>query len=113
MELDLIGGRVFHFQVMNLVKIYYFLEQTYYVFGAKYIIFWSSYAHIINTKKDILVLGREPTQGLEHKITTEKMYSINFTVTKKKCGCITTEQIVIYLLKVQKFTNLKQKILRF
>ena len=113
MELDLIGDRVFHFQVMNLVKIYYFLEQTYYVFGAKYIIFWSSYAHIINTKKDILVLGREPTQGLEHKLTTEKMYSVNFTVTKKKCRCITTEQIVIYLLKVQKFTNLKQKILWF
>ena len=35
-------------------------------------------------KKDILVLGRGPTQGLESTLTAEKMYSINFTVTKKK-----------------------------
>ena len=35
-------------------------------------------------KKDILILGKGPTQGLEHTLTAEKMYSINFTVTKKK-----------------------------
>ena len=40
--------------------------------------------HIDNKKKDILVLGRGPTQGLESTLTAEKMYSINFTVTKKK-----------------------------
>ena len=39
-------------------------------------------AHIDNKKKDILVLG--PTQGLEHTLTAEKIYSINFTVSKKK-----------------------------
>ena len=39
--------------------------------------------HIDNKKKDILVLGIGPTQGLEHTLTAEKMYSINFTVTKK------------------------------
>ena len=44
----------------------------------------SSATHIDNTKKDILVLGNGPTQGLEHTLTAEKMYSINFTVTKKK-----------------------------
>ena len=46
----------------------------------------SSSAHIDNKKKDIyiLVLEKGPTQGLEHILTTEKMYSINFTVTKKK-----------------------------
>ena len=38
---------------------------------------------IDNKKKDILVLGIGPTQGLEHTLTAEKMYSINFTVTKK------------------------------
>ena len=27
---------------------------------------------------------KRPTQGLEHTLTAEKMYSINFTVTKKK-----------------------------
>ena len=41
-------------------------------------------AHIDNKKKDVLVLGKRPTQGLEHVLTAEKMYSINFTVTKKK-----------------------------
>ena len=30
------------------------------------------------------MLGIGPTQGLEHTLTAEKMYSINFTVTKKK-----------------------------
>ena len=35
-------------------------------------------------KKDILVLGIGPAQGLEHTLTAEKMYSINFTATKKK-----------------------------
>ena len=45
-------------------------------------------AHIDNKKKDILVLGKGPTQGLEHTLTAEKMYSINFTVTKKKKFCL-------------------------
>ena len=35
-------------------------------------------------KKDLLVLGIGPTQGFEHTLTAEKMYSISFTVTKKK-----------------------------
>ena len=34
--------------------------------------------------KKTLVLGIGPTQGLEHTLTAEKMYSINFTVTNKK-----------------------------
>ena len=71
----------------------------------------SSSIHVDNKKKDILVLGRGPTQGLESTLTAEKMYSINFTVTKKKV-CIIMEQIVIYLSMVQKFVNLKQKILK-
>ena len=41
-------------------------------------------AHIDNKKKDVLVLGIGPTQGLGHTLTAEKMYSINFTLTKKK-----------------------------
>ena len=44
----------------------------------------SSSPHIDNKKKDILVLGIGPIQGLEHTLIAEKMYSINFTVTKKK-----------------------------
>ena len=41
-------------------------------------------AHIDNKKKDLLVLGIVPTQGLEDTLTAEKMYSINFALTKKK-----------------------------
>ena len=44
----------------------------------------SSFDHIDNKKKDILVLGKGQTQGLEHTLTAEKMYSVNFTVTRKK-----------------------------
>ena len=41
-------------------------------------------AHIDNNKKDISILGKGPTQGLEHTLTAGKMYSISFTVTKKE-----------------------------
>ena len=41
-------------------------------------------SHIDNNKKGKSVLGKGLTQGLEHTVTAEKMYSINFTVTKKK-----------------------------
>ena len=45
----------------------------------------SSSVHGDNKGKDILILGSGPTQGLgEHSLTAEKMYSINFTVMKKK-----------------------------
>ena len=44
----------------------------------------SSSAHVDNKKKDILVLGKGPTQVLEHTLTAEKMYSINFPVTNRK-----------------------------
>ena len=56
-------------------------------FGQNVLIFgvdMSFSTHIDNKKKDILVLGIGPTQGLEHTLNAEKMYSINFSVTKKK-----------------------------
>ena len=56
-------------------------------FGQNVLIFgadMSSSAHIDNKKKDILVLRKRPTQGLEHILTAQKMYSINFTVTKER-----------------------------
>ena len=74
----------------------------------------TSSAHIDNKKKDILVLGKVPTQGLEHVLTAEKIYLINFTVTNKKL-CLSLHYSwvdVICSLMVQKFTNSKQKILR-
>ena len=70
MALDLIEDQVFHLQVVDLVKI----------FGAD----MSTFIHIDNKGKDILVLGRGPTQVLESTLTAEKMYSMNFTVSKKK-----------------------------
>ena len=45
----------------------------------------SSSVHVGNKKKYILILGKFPTQGLgEHSSTAEKMYSVEFTVTRKK-----------------------------
>ena len=48
----------------------------------------SSSTKIDNRKKDILILDKDPTQGLEHTLSAEKMYSINFVVTGKKF-CLT------------------------
>ena len=42
----------------------------------------SSSPHIDNKKKDFLILFRGPTQGLEHTLSAEKLYSINFTKHK-------------------------------
>ena len=66
MELDLIEKQVSHFQ--NLI-----------IFGVDI----SSSVHVENKKKAFLILGSSPTNGLEHTLTAEKMYSFNFTVTKK------------------------------
>ena len=56
-------------------------------FGQNVIIYgadMSSSSHIDNKIKHILALGRGRTQGLESTLTAEKMYSIDFAVTKKK-----------------------------
>ena len=56
-------------------------------FGQNVLIFGADLSftsHFDNKKKDISVLGEGPTQGLENTLTAEKVYSINFTVTKKK-----------------------------
>ena len=55
-------------------------------FGQNVLIFgedMSSSAHIDNKEKNILVLRKGLTQGLEHTLTAEKMYSFNFTVANK------------------------------
>ena len=40
----------------------------------------NSSVHVDNKGKDILILGKDPMQGLgEHSLTAEKMYSINFS----------------------------------
>ena len=37
-----------------------------------------------NRKKDVLIIGKGPAQGLKHTLSAEKMYSINFTENNKK-----------------------------
>ena len=44
----------------------------------------SSSSHIDNKKKDILILGKGFTQGLEHTLAAEKLHSINFTKENTK-----------------------------
>ena len=44
----------------------------------------SSSTKIDNRKKYILILSKCPTQGLEHILSAEKLYSINFTKEKTK-----------------------------
>ena len=44
----------------------------------------SSSTKIDNRKKGLLILGKRPTQGLEHSLSAKKVYSINFTEHNKK-----------------------------
>ena len=45
---------------------------------------WVHQQRLITEKKDILIFGKGPTQGLEHTLSTEKLYSINFTKENTK-----------------------------
>ena len=44
----------------------------------------NSSAKIDNRKKDILIHGKGPTQGLQHALSPEKVCSSNFKEHKKK-----------------------------
>ena len=73
----------------------------------------SSSVHIDNKKKDILILDEGPTQRLRGRLTADKLYSINFTENHKKfCLSLHYNGTNSYLLMVQKFKTLKQKILK-
>ena len=48
-----------------------------------FVVDMSSSANVDNKKKDILILGKGPSEGLEHALTAEKMYSIKITMTIK------------------------------
>ena len=64
-----------------------------------------------NKGKDILILGKGPTQGLgEHSLSAEKMYSINFTkVNTKFCLSLDYNGANSYLFvngtEIHKFTE--------
>ena len=70
----------------------------------------SSSTKIDNRKKDALILGDGPAEGLEHALIAKKK-CIQLTLLRLKRNfvktCIIMEQIVIYLLTVQKFINLQ------
>ena len=70
-----------------VMELYLIEDQAFDRFGQNVLIFgadMSSSTHIDNKEKYILLLGKGPTQGLEHTITAEKMYSINFILTNKR-----------------------------
>ena len=74
----------------------------------------SSSTKIGNREKDILVLGKGPTERLEHALSAEKMYSITFAEHNKKL-CLSLHYNggnKFHLLMVKKFINSNQKILR-
>ena len=75
----------------------------------------SSSAKIDNRKIDLLILGQGPTQRSEHALSAEKNYLINLTDNNKKF-CLSFHyngaSSYLFLLMVQKFINLKQKILK-
>ena len=71
-ELVLIENQVFHFRVGILVKMYQFLEQAWVLL------------HTLRIRKDLLVLGKGPTQGLEHALIAEKNVFHQFYSDKKK-----------------------------
>ena len=73
----------------------------------------NSSSHIDNKKKDILIFGKGPTQGLEHTMTAEKLYPVNFTKENTKfCLSFHYNGAHICLLMAQKLLNLKQKIMK-
>ena len=73
----------------------------------------SSSTNIDNGKKDILILGKGPTLGLEHMLSAGKIYSIDFQEKNFfVCACIIIKKIVTYLLIAPKLLNLDQKTLK-
>ena len=75
----------------------------------------SSFIHVDNKWKYFLVLGKGPTQGLgEHSLAAEKCIWLIFPKLTQHFvwACVIKEQTVTCLIMVQKFTNLKQMILK-
>ena len=68
--------------LLDLIEKDFFSVEGKTVFGKNVMIFgvdMISSPYIDNKTKENLILGKGPTQGLEHTLTAEKMYSINFT----------------------------------
>ena len=72
---------------------------------------------MIPEKKDILILGKGSTQGLEHTLSTEKIYSINFTEKYNKTFCLSwhynkeNSYLIVNGPEIQKFKSKDSEIL--
>ena len=66
----------------------------------------SSSPHTHNKKKKFLILGKSPTQVLEHTLAAGKLYSFNFTKTNTKiCLSLHYNGANSYLIIAQKLLN--------
>ena len=70
----------------------------------------SSFVHVDNKRKDILILGKGPTQILNRTFSTEGKYTINFTqsVKKFKLSLHYNGSNSFSLLTLQKYIDSKQ-----
>ena len=78
----------------------------------------SSSTKIDNKGKDILIVGKSTTQGLgEHSLSSEKMYSINFTKVNTKL-CLSqhyngaNSYLFVNAIEIYKFTAKDSEIVR-
>ena len=73
----------------------------------------SSSVHVDNKKKYILILCEGPTQGLDGTtLTTENLYSGNFTENKKKLSLHYNEANSYLFVNGKEIYKFKEKILR-
>ena len=85
---------LFHILVVELVKIF--------------AVDMSSSTKMGDMIKDILILGKNSMQGLEHTLSAEKMYSVSFTEINKQFSLsLDYNGENIFLLIFQKFMNLR------
>ena len=75
----------------------------------------SSSVHLNNKGKDILILGKGPTQRLDHTVLlAEAQSSINFSRSNRKfcLVCVLMGATVSYLLMLRKYINSRERILK-
>ena len=75
----------------------------------------SSFLHVNNKNKDILILGKGETKGLDNtSLTAEATYSISFSRSERKfCLSLHYNQVTVFSsLMPQKYISLKQEILK-
>ena len=70
---------------------------------------WVHQQRLITEKKDILILGKGPIQGLEHTLSAGKVYSMTFTEHNKRF-CLSLHYYLSYLfVNGKEITEFKAK----